>query len=139
MRTTSLRNGASFPQAIVARLGKEDIGNRKSFWEVREWLSSIPSKATIQKRNAIFQSTSTMSQATELFEILMRENAEMLLAFIRGSVRDTHAVDDIFQEAMVVAWRHTHAYRVPRPTDGASFVENTRAEGLATGQGSRRE
>lgn len=29
----------------------------------------------------------------------------MLLAFLRASVRDAHAVDDIFQETMVVAWR----------------------------------
>ena len=46
-----------------------------------------------------------MSDAARVFEILMRENADMLLAFIRGSVRDTHAVDDIFQEAMIVAWK----------------------------------
>jgi len=29
----------------------------------------------------------------------------MLLAFLRASVRDPHAVDDIFQETMIVAWR----------------------------------
>ena len=46
-----------------------------------------------------------MSDAKQVFEILMRENAEMLLAFIRSSVYDSHAVDDIFQEVMVVAWR----------------------------------
>lgn len=46
-----------------------------------------------------------MSDGKDVFEILMRENAEMLLAFLRSSVRDAHAVDDIFQETMVVAWR----------------------------------
>ncbi|MEM7457186.1 MAG: sigma-70 family RNA polymerase sigma factor [Planctomycetota bacterium] len=46
-----------------------------------------------------------MSEAKDVFEILMRENAEMLLAYLRASVRDRHAVDDIFQETMVVAWR----------------------------------
>ena len=46
-----------------------------------------------------------MSSATDVFEILMREHAEMLLAFVRSSVRDPHAVDDIFQETMVIAWR----------------------------------
>jgi RNA polymerase sigma-70 factor (ECF subfamily) len=46
-----------------------------------------------------------MSEATHIFEILMRENAEMLLAFLRASINDPHAVDDIFQETMVVAWR----------------------------------
>lgn len=29
----------------------------------------------------------------------------MLFAFLRASVPDAHAVDDIFQETMVVAWR----------------------------------
>ena len=46
-----------------------------------------------------------MSDGKDVFEILMRENAEMLLAFLRSSIRDAHAVDDIFQETMVVAWR----------------------------------
>jgi len=46
-----------------------------------------------------------MSDATDVFEILMRENADMLLAFLRASVRDSYAVDDIFQETMIVAWR----------------------------------
>ena len=46
-----------------------------------------------------------MSQAKDLFEILMRENADMLLAFLRSAVRDSHSVDDLFQETMVVAWR----------------------------------
>ncbi len=46
-----------------------------------------------------------MSSATDVFEILMREHAEMLLAFLRSSVRDPHAVDDLFQETMVIAWR----------------------------------
>ena len=40
-----------------------------------------------------------------VFEILVRENAEMLLAFLRSAVRDTHAVDDLFQESMLTAWR----------------------------------
>ena len=46
-----------------------------------------------------------MSTATDVFEILMREHAEMLLAFLRSMVRDSHAVDDLFQETMVIAWR----------------------------------
>ena len=46
-----------------------------------------------------------MTDAKKAFEILMRENADMLLAFLRASVRDPHAVDDIFQETMIVAWR----------------------------------
>lgn len=46
-----------------------------------------------------------MAKAKDLFETLMREHADMLLAFLNASVRDPHAVDDIFQETMVVAWR----------------------------------
>lgn len=49
--------------------------------------------------------TRPMTTAVKAFEILMRENADMLLAFLRVSVRDPHAVDDIFQETMIVAWR----------------------------------
>ena len=46
-----------------------------------------------------------MNKGKEVFEILMRENADMLLAFLRASARDSHAVDEMFQETMVVAWR----------------------------------
>ena len=46
-----------------------------------------------------------MSQAKDVFEILMREQADSLLAFLRASVSDQHAVDDIFQETMIIAWR----------------------------------
>ena len=44
-------------------------------------------------------------KAKDVFEILMRENAEMLLAFLRSNLSDAHAVDDLFQETMIVAWR----------------------------------
>lgn len=46
-----------------------------------------------------------MSDAKTVFEILVREHAETLLAFLRASLRDSHAVDDVFQETLVVAWR----------------------------------
>lgn len=44
-------------------------------------------------------------EAEKIFEILMRENAAMLRAFLRSSVRDANTVDDLFQETMLVAWR----------------------------------
>ena len=44
-------------------------------------------------------------KARDVFEILMRENAEMLLAFLRSNLSDGHVVDDLFQETMIVAWR----------------------------------
>lgn len=51
----------------------------------------------------------------EIFEILIRENADMLLAYLRSAVRDEHAVDDLFQESMLVAWRKIEQYDRKRP------------------------
>jgi RNA polymerase sigma-70 factor (ECF subfamily) len=56
-----------------------------------------------------------MSDAKDLFEILVREHADSLLAFLRASVRDPHAVEDIFQETMVVAWRRLGDFDRERP------------------------
>jgi RNA polymerase sigma-70 factor (ECF subfamily) len=53
--------------------------------------------------------------ARDLFEILVRENADMLTAFIRSSVRDPVMVDDLFQETMLVAWKKLDAYDKERP------------------------
>lgn len=43
--------------------------------------------------------------AHEVFEILARDHSDHLLVFLRAVVRDKSAVDDIFQETMMVAWR----------------------------------
>ena len=51
-----------------------------------------------------------MTQAKQIFEVLMHENADMLLAFLRASVRDKHAAEDIFQETMVIAWRRMEEF-----------------------------
>ena len=53
--------------------------------------------------------------AEKIFEILMRENAAMLRAFLRSSVRDANTVDDLFQETMLVAWRRLDAFDRDRP------------------------
>lgn len=50
-----------------------------------------------------------------LFEILARENADSLTAFLRAAVRDTAAVEDLFQECMLVAWRKIDDYDPGRP------------------------
>ncbi|MDA3960078.1 MAG: sigma-70 family RNA polymerase sigma factor [Planctomycetota bacterium] len=50
-----------------------------------------------------------------LFEILVRENADSLTAFLRASVHDQAAADDLFQEAMLVAWRRIADYDRSRP------------------------
>ena len=53
--------------------------------------------------------------ARELFETLVREHAEMLIAFLRATVRDAHLADDLFQETMLVAWRDLDKYDRDRP------------------------
>ncbi len=54
-------------------------------------------------------------EGQEVFEILVRENADMLLAYLRSSVERTADVDDLFQETMVVAWRRLDDYDRARP------------------------
>jgi len=50
-----------------------------------------------------------------LFEILMRENADSLTAFLRASLDDPAAVDDLFQDTMLTAWRRLGDYDRTRP------------------------
>lgn len=50
-----------------------------------------------------------------VFEILMRENGQMLLAFLRAAVRDPDAVDDLFQETMLTAWRKLDEFDRDKP------------------------
>jgi RNA polymerase sigma-70 factor len=50
-----------------------------------------------------------------LFEILVRENADSLTAFLRASVGDMAAADDLFQETMLIAWRKIGDYDRSRP------------------------
>lgn len=53
--------------------------------------------------------------ARDLFEILVREHADMLTAFLRSLVHREDAVDDLFQETMLVAWRRLGDYDRTRP------------------------
>ena len=50
-----------------------------------------------------------------LFEILVRENADSLTAFLRASVYDQAAAEDLFQETMLIAWRKIDEYNRSRP------------------------
>jgi RNA polymerase sigma-70 factor (ECF subfamily) len=50
-----------------------------------------------------------------LFEILVRENADSLTAFLRASVEDQAAADDLFQETLLIAWRKIGNYDRARP------------------------
>ncbi|MEZ5964093.1 MAG: sigma-70 family RNA polymerase sigma factor [Planctomycetota bacterium] len=46
----------------------------------------------------------------DLFEILVREHADMVRAFLLASVRDAATAEDIFQETFLVAWRNLARY-----------------------------
>jgi RNA polymerase sigma-70 factor (ECF subfamily) len=48
--------------------------------------------------------------AHEVFEILAREHADMLTAFLRSLVYKGDVVEDLFQETMLVAWRRLAEY-----------------------------
>lgn len=50
-----------------------------------------------------------------VFEILVRENADMLDAYLRTLLRSNDHVDDLFQEAMLIAWRRLADYDRSRP------------------------
>ena len=50
-----------------------------------------------------------------LFEILVREHADMLTVYLRAAVRDPAAVDDLFQETLIVAWRTLERFDRERP------------------------
>lgn len=50
-----------------------------------------------------------------LFEILVRENADSLTAFLRAAVDDSATADDLFQETMLIAWRKIGEYDRARP------------------------
>ncbi len=54
-------------------------------------------------------------EADAVFEILVRENAAMLATYLRAAVRDPGAVDDLFQESMLVAWRKLDKFDRTRP------------------------
>jgi RNA polymerase sigma-70 factor (ECF subfamily) len=60
-------------------------------------------------------SPSRQAEPLVLFEILVRENADALTAFLRASVQDHAAADDLFQETMLVAWRRIGDYDRARP------------------------
>jgi len=53
--------------------------------------------------------------AQALFEILVREHADMLMAYIRSAVGHTALADDVFQETLLTAWQRLDAYDKQRP------------------------
>lgn len=51
----------------------------------------------------------------QVFEILAREHADMLTAYLRSLVWSASSVDDLFQETMLVAWRRLADYDASMP------------------------
>ncbi|MBX3358482.1 MAG: sigma-70 family RNA polymerase sigma factor [Phycisphaeraceae bacterium] len=51
----------------------------------------------------------------EVFEILAREHADMLAAYLRTLVYAPDVIDDLFQETMLVAWRRLQDFDKSRP------------------------
>lgn len=53
--------------------------------------------------------------AAGVFEILVREHADMLEAYLRSLLGRGADIDDLFQETMIVAWRRLGDYDRARP------------------------
>jgi len=58
---------------------------------------------------------STGLNAHDLFEILVRENSRMLMAYVRSVTRNAAAADDAWQETMMIAWRRIEDFDRSRP------------------------
>lgn len=54
-------------------------------------------------------------EARDWFEILVREHAHSLMAYLRAVVDDAAAADDLFQETLCVAWRRIDDFDRKRP------------------------
>lgn len=50
-----------------------------------------------------------------LFEILIRQQSDMLRAFIRSIAYDRDLVDDVFQDTVMVAWRQIDSFDRTKP------------------------
>lgn len=54
-------------------------------------------------------------QAHAVFEILVREHADRLMAYLRAISLDASTADDLFQETMLRAWKRLDTYDHARP------------------------
>ncbi len=54
-------------------------------------------------------------RAEGLFDILIRQHADMLSAFIHSVAFDRSGVDDIFQETIITAWQRIDTFDTNRP------------------------
>lgn len=54
-------------------------------------------------------------ESRDVFEILFREHASMLSAYLRAAVREAAAEDEIFQQSMITAWKTLERFDRARP------------------------
>lgn len=54
-------------------------------------------------------------ESSDVFEILFREHASMLSAYLRAAVRAPAAEDEIFQQSMITAWKTLERFDRSRP------------------------
>jgi len=54
-------------------------------------------------------------EARDVFEILAKEHEQMLYAYLRSVIYDPHAAEDLYQEALLVAWNRLPDYDKERP------------------------
>jgi RNA polymerase sigma-70 factor (ECF subfamily) len=57
----------------------------------------------------------TVPDATQVFEILVREHADRLMAYACAVCRDRASAEDLFQETLLRAWRGLDGYDRARP------------------------
>lgn len=76
-------------------------------------LRRVGTKIAQWGQSAVFRSHA--HDGRKIFEILVRENADMLMAYLRSSLDNTADIDDLFQETMIVAWRRLDDYDRTRP------------------------
>ena len=57
----------------------------------------------------------TPMRAEGLFDILVRQHAEMLNAFIHSFAFEKSTVDDVFQETVIIAWKRIDEFERSRP------------------------
>lgn len=60
-------------------------------------------------------SSPSSPEAERIFEVLLRQNAGPLTAFIRSLLGASPLVDDVFQETALVAWRRFDDFDTSRP------------------------
>ena len=55
------------------------------------------------------------NQVQKIFEILVRENADMLMTYLHSAVKNGTVAEDLFQETMLTAWKKLSDYDHSRP------------------------